>query len=59
MEFEISNNKLINGFSEIVDLPFDYLYPMYKSSNIAKYDIKPPTKYMLITQNIFKNIPIN
>lgn len=50
MEFVIQGDTLINGQSEVVDLPFDYLYPMYKSSHISKTIIKPPAKYMLVTQ---------
>ena len=50
MEFDMQDNKLINGLSEVVDLPFEYLYPMYKSSHISKSHIGSPTKYMLVTQ---------
>ena len=50
MEFDLVDEVLINGLSELSDIPFDYLYPMYKSSHIAKTNIGLPTKYMLITQ---------
>lgn len=50
MELTIYNNHFRNGLLEIVNIPYDYLYPMYKSSNISKSSIKPPTQYMLVTQ---------
>ena len=50
MEFKIKGNKLVNGFQEQVDIPGDYLYPMYKSSHIANDKLKKPVKYMLVTQ---------
>ena len=50
MELHCKDGKLTNGFSEEVDIPMDYLYPMYKSSHIAKNQIKQPEKCMLVTQ---------
>ena len=50
MEFDVIGNKFRNGYSEEIELPMDYLYPMYKSSQISKENISPPNKYMLITQ---------
>lgn len=51
MEFDVKKQVLVNGLGEECELPDDYLYPMYKSSNISKEKIEPPTKKMLITQN--------
>ncbi len=50
MEFKLENNHLINGLGEQINIPFVYLYPMYKSSHIAKDDLANPEKYMLVTQ---------
>lgn len=50
MELNFENGCLFNGFGEEVDIPLDYLYPMYKSSHIAKEIIISPTKYMILTQ---------
>jgi hypothetical protein len=63
MELSKSKNSFINGFGETVELPEDYLYPMYKSSNISKKDLKEPEKWMLVTQKKIgdetKNISLN
>ena len=50
MEFVYKNGKFINGFGESVDLEFDYLYPLYKSSDIAKKNLSNPRKWVLVTQ---------
>lgn len=50
MELTINQGSIVNGLGEIVDLPLDYLYPMYKSSQISRKTISTPNKYMLITQ---------
>ncbi|CAN2044558.1 Type II methyltransferase M.NspV [Candidatus Magnetomoraceae bacterium gMMP-13] len=55
MEFNLKNGKLINGFQEQIDIPMDYLYPMYKSSHIANDKNKKPVKYMLVTQKKIGN----
>ena len=39
-----------NGFGEVVRLETDYLYPMLKSSDLAK-PVPGPTRYMLVTQH--------
>ena len=51
MELKITNEGLINGFGKIIDIPNDYLYPMYKSSDIAQVTLKPPKRMMIITQH--------
>lgn len=50
MEFVFKNGKFINGFGESVDLEFDYLYPLYKSSDISKQNLINPRKWVLVTQ---------
>lgn len=50
MEFDLKEQRLVNGLGEICDIPDDYLYPMYKSSHISKEKINPPVKKMLVTQ---------
>ena len=50
MEFRVTDQGLINGLGEIVKLPNDYLYPMYKSSDIAQEILKNPKRMMLVTQ---------
>lgn len=50
MEFNVVEDRLINGKGEIIDIPDDYLYPMYKSSDIGKQILSSPTKKMLVTQ---------
>ncbi|QTA91360.1 hypothetical protein [Desulfonema magnum] len=50
MEFNLKDGKLFNGFQEQIDIPGDYLYPMYKSSHVANDKLKKPVKYMLVTQ---------
>jgi hypothetical protein len=55
MEFVLKNNVLVNGLNEGVSLPDDFIYPMYKSSNISKETLSPPVKYMLITQKKIGN----
>lgn len=49
MEFDL-DTTYINGFKELVDIEHDFLYPMYKSSNISKESLPEPKKYMLVTQ---------
>lgn len=50
MEFEFVDGVLCNGYSEKADIPDDFLFPMYKCSQIAKKEISDPKKYMLVTQ---------
>jgi len=50
MEFKEMDEGFINGLGENVHLPWDFLYPMYKSSNISKETLKAPEKWMLVTQ---------
>ncbi len=59
MELEVNSNILINGYGQILDIPNDYLYPMYKSSNIAKDVLKYPQKMMLVTQKKISDSTMN
>lgn len=50
MNFQITPQGLVNGFGEKIKIPNCYLYPMYKSSDIAKEILYSPQRMMLITQ---------
>lgn len=50
MEFDLREGRLVNGLGLKADLPDDYLYPMYKSSDISKEKVDHPKKMMLVTQ---------
>ncbi len=50
MEFSYENGLLQNGLGEKVSITPDFLYPMYKSSDIAKQTKNLPRRYMLLTQ---------
>ena len=50
MELRKEGNLHRNGIGEVVDLEEDYLYPMLKSSEIAKSDDSEPARMMLVTQ---------
>jgi hypothetical protein len=50
MELRRYNGYYENGFYEQVTGMEDYLYPMYKSSDIAKTPLRACHKYMLVTQ---------
>ena len=50
MELKRDGDRYINGLGELVDLEPDYLYPMFKSSDIANGSMQHPTRWMLIPQ---------
>jgi 16S rRNA A1518/A1519 N6-dimethyltransferase RsmA/KsgA/DIM1 with predicted DNA glycosylase/AP lyase activity len=50
MEFRDSVDGLKNGFGNFLNLPNDYIFPMYKSSAIAKEVLPTPSTFMLVTQ---------
>jgi hypothetical protein len=52
MEFHKETNGYRNGCGELVDLENDYLYPMFKSSDIANSCYRQPTQWMLVPQRI-------
>jgi hypothetical protein len=51
MEFRKETNGYRNGYGELVDLEEDYLYPMFKSSDIANGCDPQPTRWMLVPQH--------
>jgi len=50
MELEKKDGKYRNKLGELYELENTYLYPMLKSSDVAKDDVVEPTKWMLVTQ---------
>lgn len=50
MEVEICNELAINGNGDSVALEYEFLYPMFKSSDIGNNRITTTRKYMLVTQ---------
>lgn len=50
MELQGCNGGYCNGFGEIVKMESDYLYPMLKSSEIAKVSGSIPSRLMLVPQ---------
>jgi len=52
MEFRKDINGYRNGCGESVDLEDDYLYPMFKSSDVASGSDIQPTRWMLVPQRI-------
>jgi 16S rRNA A1518/A1519 N6-dimethyltransferase RsmA/KsgA/DIM1 with predicted DNA glycosylase/AP lyase activity len=50
MELFPCGNRLRNGLGEIVDIEKDLLYPLFKSSDIAKNDVESPKRWVLVTQ---------
>ena len=52
MEFRKEIDGYRNGCGELVDLEDDYLYPMFKSSDIANGCDQQPTRWMLVPQRI-------
>jgi hypothetical protein len=53
MELSCEDGEFRNGIGEICDIEMDFLYPLFKSSNVAKNDVSIPKLWALITQ---KNI---
>lgn len=52
MEFLKEAGGYRNGFGELTDLEDEYLYPMFKSSDIANGSNRQPTRWMLVPQRI-------
>ncbi len=52
MELEACKNGFKNGFGDVFDLEWTYLYPLLKSSDIGNSRIKNYRKVILITQSI-------
>ena len=52
MEFRREADGYRNGFGEFADLEDEYLYPMFKSSDIANGINRQPTRWMLVPQQV-------
>ncbi len=50
MELRRKNDTYENGLGELRDLEDTYMYPLLKSSDIAKGDTREPRKWVLVTQ---------
>ncbi len=50
MELEKEGRRYRNQLRELYELESTYLYPMLKSSDVAKNEVLEPTKWMLVTQ---------
>lgn len=50
MELSLDSGKLINGLKEEVDIEFDYVYPLIKSSMFKSAIISGSEKYVIVTQ---------
>jgi hypothetical protein len=50
MELRRQDGKYCNSLGEIVDVEDDYVYPMLKSSDLAREDRPTPRRFMLVTQ---------
>jgi hypothetical protein len=51
MELTVKGDKLINGFKETIDIEDDMIYPLFKSSDLAKEKLNEINKYVIITQH--------
>jgi hypothetical protein len=50
MELKVEGKQQRNGLGEVVDLEPDHLYPMLKSSEVAKDPVPAPRRVMIVTQ---------
>lgn len=50
MELRRLGRSFINGLDEIVDIEDDYIFPLLKSSDLAKTTLPSPRRWMLVTQ---------
>jgi hypothetical protein len=50
MELTKEGRGYRNGFGEVFELETTYIYPMLKSAEIARGNIKTPVRFMLVTQ---------
>jgi len=51
MELEKEGARYRNGLGELVDLEDDYLFPMLKSSDVARGAVTRPRRWMIVTQS--------
>jgi hypothetical protein len=57
MELRRDGARYRNGFGERVELEDDFLFPMLKSSEVAKECVEPPTRWMLVPQRTVGDDP--
>lgn len=50
MELRCRNSSYVNSLDENVDIEDDYVFPLFKSADIARGRLQEPMRYMLITQ---------
>jgi len=51
MELSQSPEGLANGLGESVEIEGEYLYPLLKSSDVAKRSLEAPKRWMIVTQS--------
>jgi len=51
MEIDVSGENLLNGNGDVVDVEQDYLYYLYKSSDLREFEASHPRKQVIVTQN--------
>ena len=52
MELTIGDDGLINGFGQNVSLEEEYVFPLYKSSDVGNGRVKQCRKYVIVTQHV-------
>jgi hypothetical protein len=50
MELRAIADFYVNGLGEKVEVEEDYIYPLFKSSDVARGRIESPRRYVLVTQ---------
>lgn len=50
MELTETSRGFINGFGEQVDIENDYIYPLFKSSDVANDNKRKKKRYVIVTQ---------
>ena len=50
MEFRFEGGRYVNGWGESVELEPDHLYPLWKSSDVARGSLRGVSKWMLVPQ---------
>jgi hypothetical protein len=50
MELSRVNGKFKNGFGEVWELENEFLYPLFKSSDVVKDHVSSPTRWIIMTQ---------
>lgn len=50
MELSESDEQLLNGFGEVVNIEDDFIFPLLKSSDVANSNEPVPSRWMLVPQ---------